>query len=166
MAWRRSSPTKAKNWREPSRAVREARFASHHCRGPAPPQSCDISRIKHASAKAQQRAHSAFRVAASVPTSSHRLAAPDERVHTVVVGLAGTSAAYRRGCWEDRPARSAVDAAAVVSQHGALLARREPGNEAPGSLDQPNERTSALDRRRAPKLDRAAKDISSAHSEK
>ena len=82
-ARRRCSPTKATKWREASRAVREARFASHDCRGPTPPQPRNTSRAMHANAVAPQRAHPAFRAAASVPSSSRRAAAPDERVGTM-----------------------------------------------------------------------------------
>ena len=51
-ARRRCSPTKATKWREASRAVREARLASHDCRGPTPPQPRNTSRAMHANAVA------------------------------------------------------------------------------------------------------------------
>ena len=97
MTRRLYSPTKATKWRQPSRAIREAPFASHHCRGPMPPRSRDIGRVRHASTAARQRAHSVFRAAASVLSSGRRPTTPDERVHNVVVGLGGASTACRRG---------------------------------------------------------------------
>ena len=146
MARWRSNPTNANKWREASRAFREPRSAPHHCRGSMPPRSRDMSRAKHGSTAARQRAHPAFRATASVPSSSHRPAAPDERVYNGIVGLAGASASYRRGGREDRAARSAVNAAATSAERGAQAVHRDPGREAQGSLDQPNERTSALKR--------------------
>ena len=97
MARWRSSPTNANKWPEASRAFRERRSASHHCRGSMPPRSRDMSRAMHASAAAPKRAHSAFRAAVSVPSSSHGSAAPNERVQNGLVGLAGASASHRRG---------------------------------------------------------------------
>ena len=96
----------------------------------------------HANAVAPQRAHPAFRAAASVPSSSRRAAAPDERVHNVPVGLAGANASYRHSGREDRAARSAVGAAAMAAERGAHAVTNERGREARGSLGQePNERT-------------------------
>ena len=71
---------------------------------------------------------------------------PNARVSHDAVGLAGASASYHRGGWEDRAARSAVNAAATSAERGAQAVHRDPGREAQGSLDQPNERTSALKR--------------------
>ena len=127
------SPTKATKWRQPSRAIREAPFASHHCRGPMPPQSRDIGRVRHASTAARQRAHSVFRAAASVLSSGRRPTTPDERVHNVVVGLGGASTACRRGGWDDRPARRAVGAAATAAERGAQAVANERGRDARGS---------------------------------
>ena len=107
-----------------------------------------MSRAKHASAPARQRAHSGFRATASAPTSSRRPTTPDERLHHVGVGLAGASTACRRGGWDARAARRAVGATATAAERGAQAVHREPGREARGSLDQPNERTSALKRAR------------------
>ena len=87
-----------------------------------------------------------------MPSSSHRPAEPDERVHNGLVGLAGASASYLRGGRQDRAARSAVNAAATAAERGAQAVHREPGREARGSLDQPNERTSALKRARGGEL--------------
>ena len=107
-ARRRGSPTKTTEWRQASRAFREPRSAAHDCRGPVPPQSRNMSRAKHGSAAARQRTPSDFRTAATVPCSGRRPVAPDGRVHTVLVRLAGASTAYLRGGCEDRAERGAV----------------------------------------------------------
>ena len=86
---------------------------------PMPLRSRDIGSAMHASAAARQCAHSAFRAAASVPSSRHKPAALNERVHNVLVGLAVAIASYRRGGREDRAARRAVGAAATAVERGA-----------------------------------------------
>ena len=118
---------------EASRAVREARFASHDCRGPVHPQSRYMSRAKHSSASARQRAHSSFRATASAPTSSSRHTAPDERGHTVLVELASASTACLRGGWDDRAERGAVGAAATAAELGAPAVVAERGRVARSS---------------------------------
>ena len=87
----------------------------------------------HASARARQRAHSGFRAAASVPSSGRRPAAPDERLHTVVVELAGASTAYLRGGREDRAERCAVGAAATAAERGVQAVVAERGLVTRGS---------------------------------
>ena len=95
---------------------------------------------------ALQIANCRFKSAGSMLTCSQRLRMPNARVSHDAVGLAGASASYHRGGWEDRAARSAVNAAATSAERGAQAVHRDPGREAQGSLDQPNERTSALKR--------------------
>ena len=125
------------------RARQMSRSISRYVATPKmPPRSGYIGRVRHGSTAARQRAHSGFRAAASVLSSSRRLTTPDERVHHVVVGLAGASTACRRGGWDARAARRAVGATATAAEYGAQAVHREPGREARGSLDQPNERTS------------------------
>ena len=132
-ARRRGSPTKATEWRQASRAFREPRSAAHDCRGPVPPQSRNMSRAKHGSAAARQRTPSDFRTAATVPCSGRRPVAPDGRVHTVLVRLAGASTAYLRGGCEDRAERGAVGAAATAAERGAQAVVAERGRVARGS---------------------------------
>ena len=132
-ARRRGSPTKATEWRQASRAFREPRSAAHDCRGPVPPQSRNMSRAKHGSAAARQRTPSDFRAAATVPCSGRRPVAPDGRVHTVLVRLAGASTAYLRGGCEDRAERGAVGAAATAAERGAQAVVAERGRVARGS---------------------------------
>ena len=132
-ARRRGSPTKATEWRQASRAFREPRSAAHDCRGPVPPQSRNMSRAKHGSAAARQRTPSDFRTAATVPCSGRRPVAPDGRVHTVLVRLAGASTAYLRGGCEDRAERGAVGAAATAAERGAPAVVAERGRVARGS---------------------------------
>ena len=69
---------------------------------------------------------------------------PEERVHNVVVGLAGASVTYLRGGWEEGVARSAVGAAAKAAEGGAQAEDAERGRGTRSSLGQANERTSAL----------------------
>ena len=132
-ARRRGSPTEATEWRQASRAFREPRSAAHDCRGPVPPQSRNMSRAKHGSAAARQRTPSDFRTAATVPCSGRRPVAPDGRVHTVLVRLAGASTAYLRGGCEDRAERGAVGAAATAAERGAQAVVAERGRVARGS---------------------------------
>ena len=97
------------------------------------PRSRDIGRVRHASTAARQRAHSAFRAAASVLSSGRRPTTPDERVHNVVVGLGGACTACRRGGWDDRPARRAVGAVATAAERDAQAVANERGRDARGS---------------------------------
>ena len=111
-----------------------------------PRQSRNISKAGHASTGAGQRAHQIFRAAASVLSSGRRPTTPEERVHNVVVGLAGASVEYLRGGWEEGVARSAVGAAAKASERRAQAEDAEREHVMRGSLGPANERTSALKR--------------------